>query len=102
MAVILADDNEILASVLRVSLPGVGVAGGDAGKGASSGLVALPDLAQELIPEFMYDAAERAQFMKSVTLLPNPCVISVNEVKIGINAADIMRHLLPEDVHRVV
>jgi DNA polymerase alpha subunit B len=56
---------------------------------------------QELFPEFMYDADERAQFMKSVKLLPNPCVVSVNEIKIGINAADIMRHMLPEDVHRV-
>jgi len=53
MAALLADDHDILSNVLRVSLPGVGVAGGDAAKAAASGtpLVPLPDLAQELITE---------------------------------------------------
>ena len=38
--------------------------------------------------------------MKKVKLLPNPCIISLNEIVIGISSADIMFHISNEEVQR--
>ena len=53
------------------------------------------------LEDLLYDGCDRELIESRVTLLPNPSVFKINELEFGVNSADVMRHLLREDVCRV-
>ena len=54
------------------------------------------------LDDLLYEGCDREMIENGVTLLPNPSVFKINEMTFGINSADVMRHLVREDVCRTV
>eukprot|EP00033_Pygsuia_biforma_P003396 GCRY01003719.1.p1 GENE.GCRY01003719.1~~GCRY01003719.1.p1 ORF type:complete len:614 (+),score=198.26 GCRY01003719.1:189-2030(+) len=54
----------------------------------------------DLAAEPCYPQPPLATDTKHITFLPNPCVCDVNEITVGVNATDIIKHLIGAEIAR--